>query len=78
MNAEAFEALQDILAELWPYTVIEEIRRFGSIVTEEERLACIRSRHGSEGVRMYHAALRGLFMVIHPNSVVEEAIREPV
>ncbi|MFZ0255554.1 MAG: hypothetical protein WAN46_07905 [Gammaproteobacteria bacterium] len=75
MNTEAFGALQDILFELWPYSAGEEIRRFGCVVTEDERIACIRSLHGPEGVRMYHAVLRGLHMLLHPNALIGEAGR---
>jgi hypothetical protein len=75
VNTEAFRALQDVLSELWPYSVGDEIRRFGCVVTEDERIACIRSLHGPEGVRMYHAALRGLNMLLHPNTLIGEASR---
>lgn len=75
MNTEAFRALQDILSELWPYSVGDEIRRFGCVVTEDERIACIRLLHGSEGVRMYQAVLRGLHMLLHPNALIGEASR---
>lgn len=75
MNTEAFGALQDILSELWPYSVRDEIHRFGCVVTEDERIACIRSLHGPEGVRMYRAVLRGLHMLLHPNALIGEASR---
>jgi hypothetical protein len=75
VNTEAFGALQDILSELWPYSAGDEMRRFGGVVTEDERIACTRSLHGPEGVRMYHAALRGLHMLLHPNALLDEAAR---
>lgn len=73
MNTTAFAALQDILFELWPYSIRDEIHRFGCVVTEDERIACVRSLHGSEGVRIYGAALRGLNMQLHPNALLGEA-----
>lgn len=75
MSTDAFKALQEILSELWPYSVGDEIRRFGCVVTEDERIACIRSLHGPEGVRMYQAALGGLHMLLHPNALIGEARR---
>lgn len=69
MSSVALDALHTILHELWPYGVAEEIQRFGSVVTEEERLACVRAFHGRKGVRIYRKALRGLQLSRHPNAL---------
>ena len=69
MSSLALDALHTILHVLWPYGAAEEIKRFGGIVTEEERLACVQAFHGAEGVRIYRRALRGLHLPSHPNAV---------